>query len=110
MAKWYRDKAIINVRGGDAETRKLVRSIAHWVSRKTMDVRLRTSVTVNIAIQKNLYLKEKVQGLSWIDDEEYRPKKFKIQVEEQSRLRPMLETIAHEMIHIKQWASGDMYE
>ena len=62
------DEAIINVRGGDAETRKLVRSIAHWVSRKTMDVRLRTSVTINISIQKNLYLKEKVQGLSWIDD------------------------------------------
>ena len=66
---WYRDKAIINVRGGDRDTRKLVRSIAHWVSRKTMDVRLRTSVTVNIYIQKNLYIKEKVQGLSWIDDE-----------------------------------------
>ena len=110
MAKWYRDKATIRVRGGDAETRKLVRSIAHWVSRKTMDVRLRTSVTVNIVIQKDLYLKEKVQGLSWIDDDEYRPRKFKIQVEEQSKLRHMLETIAHEMIHIKQWASGDMYE
>ena len=110
MAKWYRDKATIRVRGGDAETRKLVRSIAHWVSRKSMDVRLRTSGTVNIVIQKDLYLKEKVQGLSWIDDEEYRPRKFKIQVEEQSKLRHMLETIAHEMIHIKQWASGDMYE
>ena len=101
MAKWYRDKAIIRVRGGSAEQRKLIRSIAHWVSRKTMDVRLRTSVTVNIFITKNL---------SWIDDEEYRPKRFKIQVEEQSKLRHMLETIAHEMCHVKQWASGDMYE
>ena len=63
MAKWYRDKAIINVRGGDAETRKLVRSIAHWVSRKTMDVRLRTSVTVNVVIQKDLYIKEKDLGV-----------------------------------------------
>ena len=100
MAKWYRDKAIIRVRGGSAEQRKLIRSIAHWVSRKTMDVRLRTSVTVNIFITKNLYLKEQVQGLSWIDDEEYRPKRFKIQVEEQSKLRHMLATIAHEMCHV----------
>jgi hypothetical protein len=110
MAKWYRDKATISVRGGDAPTRKLIREMAHYCAKKLMTVQLRTQVTINFVITKDLYLTEKVQGLSWIDCEEYRPKKFKIQVEHESKLRPLLETVAHEMVHIKQWASGDMYE
>ena len=39
-----------------------------------------------------------------------RPRTFEIEAHSKLRLRRLLETIAHEMVHVKQYARGELYE
>ena len=39
-----------------------------------------------------------------------RPREFEIDINKQAKLRRMLETVAHEMVHAKQFAKGELYE
>lgn len=43
---------------------------------------------------------------SWKAD---RPRDFELEIEQRSHLRLVLETIAHEMVHVKQYARGELY-
>ena len=38
------------------------------------------------------------------------PRSFEIEIEKSMRLRKVLETIAHEMVHVKQYARGELYQ
>ena len=47
----------------------------------------------------------------WNDDfDTRRPKKFTINIDNQVRLRSKLIALAHELVHLKQWTKGEMYE
>ena len=40
----------------------------------------------------------------------HRPREFDVDINTQQRLRRLLETVAHEMVHVKQFARGELYE
>ena len=59
-------------------------------------------VSVEIQFVKNLLKKEEIYGdAEWLDFER-RPKEFTIRVDGSQPLRRMLETVAHEMVHVRQ--------
>jgi len=39
-----------------------------------------------------------------------RPRVFELEIHKNMRLRKILETIAHEMVHVKQYARGELYQ
>lgn len=43
-------------------------------------------------------------------DEGYRPRNFTINIDDAQTLRMQLRTIAHELVHVKQYARNEMYE
>jgi len=104
---------MINTRtwGGTADQRKATNSIARWSAHKLMTNRMANSLSVNIALVKDLFVKEGVYGDCGEQESEYsarRPKKFKIRVDSSMALRPMLTTVAHEMVHVKQYATEEL--
>jgi len=96
-------------RGGTADQRKATNSIARWVAHKLMSKRMADSLEVSISLYKDLFLKEGSYGdVEVLDEEARRPKKFKIRVDSCMTLRNMLTTVAHEMVHVKQYATEEM--
>lgn len=101
----------ITVRGGSAEQRKFARSIAKFSAYKLMTKRLADSLTVNINLKNHLRAKEGVYGdVDYEDLEARRPKEFIIRTDSSMIMRPLLTTIAHEMVHVKQFARDEMRE
>lgn len=67
-------------------------------------------------IEVNLHIKDfgKDDSLGYAlptdDANEQRPREFDIEVHKKQPLRRFLETVAHEMVHVKQFARGELYE
>ena len=100
----------ITTKGGSSTQKKYATSMAEFCGEKLLGTRLFPKVSVEIQFVKNLLKKEEIYGdAEWLDFER-RPKEFTIRVDGSQPLRRMLETVAHEMVHVKQFARGELYE
>lgn len=97
----------INVKGGSARQRMYVESIAAFTLNHLMP-RMK-SIILNIQIKS--FGKDETLGYCLPDDnaDQDRPREFTIEINRTSRLRRMLETVAHEIVHAKQFARGELY-
>ena len=96
-------------RGGTADQRKAVNSIARWSAHKLMTKRMADSLTVKISLRKDLFHREGNYGdVEVIDHEARRPKQFSIRVDASMTMRNLLTTVAHEIVHVKQYATEEM--
>ena len=75
-----------------------------------MGKRLLGSLEITINLKKNLLTKEGNEGTAIWEDDNIRPKEFTISLDSNCTIRNILITLAHEMVHVKQWAKGEMYE
>lgn len=59
----------------------------------------------------NILKRENLYGVCEIDDDTppTRPRKFHIEIDKTLSLYEQLETLAHELVHVRQWARGHMY-
>ena len=102
---------LLNITGSNKKNRKLVKHAAQWYAERLMGKRLMNSLVININLRRNLITKEGCEGTAvWEDDYCDRPKEFTIELDLTYSIRDVLITLAHEMVHIKQWARGEMYE
>lgn len=101
---------MITVTGGSWRQRRHVRSIATFCVQKLMprmhdmeiDIKLR-----KFAKNENAY----GYCMPTDDYEVYdRPRHFELEINSGVRLRRMLETVAHELVHAKQYARGELYQ
>ena len=97
---------IINVTGGKAYQRKYVESITTFVVQKLMP-RMR-----NLEFNINLKTIHGACGycLATDDADSQRPREFDIEIKKDLPLRTLLETVAHELVHAKQFARGELYQ
>ena len=103
--------AFITFRGGTLKQKRLAKSMAEFCVEKLMSFRLSKNIDIRIIFKKTLYKKTESFGeTAYYEDSGMPPKDFVIEVDSNLKLRNMLETIAHEIVHIKQWASGEMQE
>ena len=100
----------IDVTGGTAKKRKIAESIATFSGSELMSTRLAQSLEINIELIPGLCDKEGVYGDCIWEDDSTRPKEFTIRADSKMKPRHIAETIAHEMVHVKQWATGEMKE
>lgn len=104
--------ANIIVTGGNPKRKQWVKSLATFALSKLVSKRLDNRLTVKIQLAKGLIDGAGVYGdCIYLDDEcNGRPREFLIRVDNALRLRTLLTTICHELVHVKQWATGDMWE
>ena len=101
---------ITHITGSNKAYRKLVERAAWWYAEKLMGKRLMSGLEININLSKTLLNKDGNEGTAIWEDESIRPKEFTIELDLTFSIRDVLITLAHEMVHVKQWAKGEMYE
>ena len=101
---------ILHIKGSNKAFRKLVESATWFYAEKLMGKRLMSGLEITINLKKNLLSKDGYEGTAIWEDDGYRPKEFTIELDSSVKIRNLLITLAHEMVHIKQWAKGEMYE
>lgn len=100
----------LRVWGGTAEQRSNVRSMVRFAASKLLTKRMAKTLYVKVSLIDELVMKEGCFGDCIWTDQEYRPKEFLIRIDSKMKMRPLLETVAHEMVHVKQYARDEMKE
>lgn len=100
---------MITVIGGSKSQKQHVESMVQYCIDKLMP-RMNLDITVKL---KNLG--DSAYGYCLADPESDaeradRPRSFEIECHSKLRLRKILETVAHEMVHVKQYARGELYQ
>lgn len=98
----------ITARGSNRKTQKICKDIAQYCSEKLMGKRLSDNVSLKIEFVKQLDKFNVTDGDCMWEDEEERPREFTIRVRDGMCLSKKLRTICHEMVHVKQYAKGEM--
>jgi hypothetical protein len=103
---------MITVFGGSKSQKKYVASLAQFCVDKFMP---RIKDVVEIRIHLKDLTKQHAYGFCTSDPDDEsersdRPRHFMIEVHKNMRLRRVLETVAHEMVHAKQYAKGELYD
>jgi len=101
---------ILHIKGSNMALRKLVESATWFYAEKLMGKRLMSGLEITINLKKNLLSKEGFEGTAIWEDDGYRPREFTIELDTTAKIRNILITLAHEMVHVKQWAKDEMYE
>ena len=98
----------ITVKGSGSNKREMAADIAHWVGLHLMP-RLQNKLFIDIELIARLTEKESLSGDAiWEDESCKRPREFTIRVDSTQTKQDMLCTIAHEMVHVKQYARGEL--
>jgi len=98
----------VNIRGGEKEVRDILLDATNNFASQLMSKRMIDVLTVNIILIKGLFTKEQIYGDCTWEDQNYRPREFTIRLD--SRKNPFIpiKTLAHEMVHVKQFARNEL--
>lgn len=100
---------LLHIGGSNIATRKLVEIATWWYAEKLMGKRLMSNLEITIKLKNGL--SDKTEGTAiWEDIENPLHRLFTITLDKNVKIRNLLITLAHEMVHVKQWARGEMYE
>jgi hypothetical protein len=103
---------IVNISGSCKSTRKLVESAVWNYAERLMGKRLLNTLYLDIKLVRNLTEKVGIEGSCIWDEWESKktPRSYTIELDSSVSLRNILINLAHEMVHVKQWVCGEMYE
>jgi hypothetical protein len=85
-----------------------VKDAAHFYGEQLMSKRLRERLIVTIDFVT--LAPPFVLGFCTWDDDNRRPKEFLIELDRTLSVRKTLRTLAHEMVHVKQYARGELFD
>ena len=89
----------VEVIGGTARQKEYVESMVHYCIKMLMPRMKTLDITVKLCSPKG------AMGYCLAEDK----RTFEIEVEVTLRLRRLLETLAHEMVHVKQYARNELH-
>ena len=98
---------IVTVSGTNRKVTDLTESLVHYCADK---LKIKDSVVIDIEFSKSLYKEDGLLGEVDFDDSNHNPKEFTITVDSTGSKRRMMETIAHEMVHVKQYSKGELVD
>ena len=101
---------LLHVKGSNKAVRKLVETATWFYTEKLMGKRLMAGLEITINLKKNLLAKTGNEGSAIWEDDGYRSREFTIELDSSVKIRELLITLAHELVHVKQWAKDEMYE
>lgn len=85
-------------------------SITHFIIKKFFNINRRKKLVITVNLRDDLFEKTKQYGTCIWEDTHFRPDEFTIELDTKQSIGLMLNTLAHELVHVKQWAKGEMYE
>ena len=91
--------------------RKILKLATHFYASRLMSERLSDSLEIDINIIKDFYKKSKVLGEAFPKDDCIgmpSKKQFVINLEWNKLGKRVLQSLAHEMVHVKQYAKGEL--
>ena len=91
--------------------RKILKMATHFYASRLMTERLADSLEINVNIIKDFYTKNKVLGEAFPKDDCLglpSNKQFVINLEWNKLGKRVLQCLAHEMVHVKQYAKGEL--
>ena len=104
---------LLEIKGSTKKVRKLVEIAAWNYAERLVGKRLMKTLYIKIDLTKTLLKKDGIEGAciwdTW-DDLKKTPRDFHIELDTTINLRDILINLAHEMVHVKQWVKGEMYE
>ena len=98
---------VINITGGNKTIRSLTKSLVEYCADK---LKLNDTILLDIEFSRTLYKEDGILGEVDFDDNNHRPKEFTMTVDSTVSKRRIMETIAHEMVHVKQYAKGELVD
>ena len=97
---------MIFINGGTRKQRAYTKSMADFCIQKLMPKMNNLEIEINI----KSFGKDSNYGYCMPTDDVSFPREFEIEINKTLKLRRLLETVAHEMVHVKQFARGELYE
>jgi hypothetical protein len=92
--------------------RKILKMATHFYASRLMSERLSDSLEINVNVIKDFYVKNKILGEAFPKDDVLgmpSNKQFVINLEWNNKLgKRVLQCLAHEMVHVKQYAKGEL--
>ena len=98
---------LVSIVGGNKTIRSLTQSLVEYCADK---LNLNDSIILDIEFTNKLYKEDGLLGEIDFDDKNHRPKEFTMTVDKTVSKRRIMETIAHEMVHVKQYAKGELVD
>jgi|TARA_R100000479_G_scaffold122599_1_gene63167 hypothetical protein len=100
-----KDKITVKVSGSGKNKRALVEEATRFFSNKLMP-RMKT-LTININLNPHFRDNTDSYGDCLWSETYYRPREFDIRLDSSDN-EAMIQTLAHEMVHVKQWAREEL--
>jgi hypothetical protein len=92
------------------ESTKMMRSLALFTLDKFFTKPKQNKLNILVSFEKDLFEKTNQYGNCIWEDEPYRPFDFTIQIDPNQKIQLLLNSLAHELVHVKQWAKGEFYQ
>lgn len=105
-----RKTSLLCIRNAPKGTLKQLRSAITWMSTHLLGNRLSEITSINVIFKKNLCKNEFVFGDCDIEDDSFPPRLFTIRIDPSMTRYQQFLTLGHELIHMKQFAKGEMYD
>lgn len=87
---------------------KVLRSAGQWYAEKLMGKRLAKNINVRVTFIPDYNKKTGCSGTCIWEDDYIRPREFVIELDSSDKPETILQNLAHEMVHVKQWARGEL--
>ena len=99
---------VVNIKGGSKTQKKHTQTMVEFCVNMLMP-RMKT-LEINVHIKD--FKEDDSYGYAIATNEacDVRPREFDVDINKHTRLRRLLETVAHEMVHVKQFARGELYQ
>ena len=101
---------LLHVKGSNKAVRKLVEMATWFYIEKLVGKRLMRSLEIDIKLDRTLAKNHDMEGSCIFETNDIRPREFTIEIDSTMNIRNILITLAHEIVHLKQWAKDEMYE
>ncbi len=101
---------ILSIRNAPKGTLKKFRSATRWMINHLFGNRLSQVISMNVIFKKDLCKKEFIFGDCGTEDDSFPPRLFTIRIDSNMTKFQQFITLSHELIHMKQFAKGEMYD
>lgn len=85
-------------------------SLASFVLNKFFTPSKNERLNIVVKFKKGLFKETSQYGNCIWEDQHLRPEEFEIEIEPNQTIQLLLNTLAHELVHVKQWAKGEFYQ
>jgi len=89
---------------------KKLRSLATFIVNKFFTKPKQKKLNIQVTFKKGLFDETNQFANCIWEDQHYRPFDFTIQIDPNQKIQLLLNSLAHELVHVKQWAKGEFYQ